>query len=268
MTIIVCALTPNGIVLAADSRQVVASASGQWHIDSDYAQKIFRLNPHLGVAILGQGTFYTDRELSPQSFCAIIRAAARDLPQGCTVKTAAAILQAHAGEALRTHQSISNTEHARLAFYVGGYSSPEAEWGELYRCDIPGNVQLERTTEDVGLVWSGQREIIDRLILGYDPRLYQLLPDNSALEEAFGQYRPKLQMHINFQTMPLQDAVDLTVLLVRSTIEFQKLSDGIVGVPGQFPTCGGAIDVAVIKPVDGFRWLRHKRLETKTLPFQ
>lgn len=259
MTIVVCVLTPDGIVLAADSRQIVESASGQWQINSDRAQKIFPLNPYLGVAFLGQGTFYINQETSPKSIRSIIRLAAKDLPQDCSVETAAVILHDKTKCALQIHQSTLNAKRVGLAFYVGGYGSQNSERGELYRCEIPGDIHLERTTEDAGLVWNGQHEIVDRLILGYDPRLRQILSDEPA-NEVFSKLHPKLQLLINFHTMPLQDAVDLATLLVHTTIEMQRFSDGVVGMPGHVASCGGFIDVAVITSGEGFQWLKQKSL--------
>jgi len=63
--------------------------------------------------------------------------------------------------------------------------------------------------------------------------------------------------------MPLQDAADLAALLVGTTIKLLRFSDGLVGAPGQFPTCGGAINIAAITQAEGFRWLRHKSLEVR-----
>lgn len=264
MTIVVSVLTPDGIVLAADSRQIVQSATGQWRIDSDHTCKIFRLNLHVGVAILGQGAFYSDRVTSPLSIRSIIHRAAKELPQDCSVKIAASVLHSKASHALQIHQSTLVIEKGGLAFYVGGYNSQDAESGELYRCEIPGDISLERTIEDAGLVWGGQREIVDRLILGYDPRLCQILPDKSC-KEILNKLRLKAQLLINFQTMPLQDAVDLANLLVHGTVEMQRLSDGIVGMPGYFSGCGGPVDIAVITPYEGFQWLKQKPMSVRNV---
>jgi hypothetical protein len=40
----------------------------------------------------------------------------------------------------------------------------------------------------------------------------------------------------------------------------QRFSDGIRNAPGMSANCGGAIDVAVVEPEHGFRWLSHKTL--------
>lgn len=261
MTITVCVLVAEGIVLAADSRQVVVSAAGQMRVDSDNAAKIFRLAPRLAASVCGQGTFYASGHESPRNVGWLLRAAAARLPPDCSVAEAAAALQQQAAEDVERHRDVTGAEQAGVGFYVAGYD-PGSEVGVLYRCAATGEVVLERETNDAGAVWNGEGAIVNRLILGYDPRLFECLAlpgDEARLRAELN----KLQLHLSFQTMPLQDAVDLAVLLVRTTIELQRLADGIVGAPGQFPTCGGMADVAVVTSEAGFQWLQRKPLEVR-----
>jgi hypothetical protein len=175
------------------------------------------------------------------------------------VKNAATLLHEQAMQSMQVHQSVLGNEQSGMAFYVAGYDGEDSILGELYRCEIPGEIHLERTNEDNGLVWNGEREIVDRIIYGYDPRLRQFMPDDTG-SELIKKLHPKLQLLINFQTMTLQDAVHLAHLLVHTSIEILRLSDGIVGRPGHAASCGGSIDVAVIVPGEGFQWLRKKTL--------
>jgi 20S proteasome alpha/beta subunit len=266
MTITVCVLVPAGIVLAADSRQMTESPPGHWRVDSDNADKIFQLGPHLAASIHGQGFLYPSGTESPRPIGAILRSATPNLSKRCTVKEAASLLHRKVTGDLKKHCNVTGLQQAGLAFHVAGYG-PGQDIGELYRCDVPGGITLERRTNDAGMVWSGSRLIADRLILGYDPRMLELLAlseSQAQLEDILRQQCRKLQLHISFQTMPLQDAVDLAVLLVRTTIELQRLTNGIVGAPGHAATCGGAIDVAVLTPAEGFQWLQCKPLEVRS----
>lgn len=267
MTVIVSILIPSGIILAADSRQVRMTASGQIRIDSDYADKIFPLGSHIAAIVEGQGSYYASHYESPRTIGSILQAAAKSLPKNCAVEQVAEIAYQKVADSLQKHLDITNDPRTIVAFHVGGYD-PGGAIGELYRCEYPGGVALERKTSDAGAVWSGQREIIDRLILGYDPRLIDLITHSDGppgMEEILHKQRPKLQLHINFQTMTLQDAVDLATSLIRTTIELERLSDGIVGKPGHFPTCGGAIEVAGITESDGFFWLQHKQIKVGSM---
>lgn len=262
MTITVCILVPTGIVLAADSRQLTQSVRGHWRVDSDNANKIFQLGPHLTASVYGQGTYYFSETESPQSIGSILHSVASQFTDDITVSEAASRIYQRVTNEFNRHRDVTGTEQeGSVGFYVAGYS-PGESIGELYRCEFPGKVTLERKTNDAGAVWNGQREIVDRLILGYDPRLFGFLNRSEThIELTDAKWRQKLQLHINFQTMPLQDAVDLAVLLVHTTIKLEQLSDGIIGAPGQIPACGGDIDVAVITPEEGFRWLQRKQLK-------
>jgi hypothetical protein len=260
MTITISVLVAEGIVLAADSRQAAMSPCGQLRVSSDNADKIFRLGPHLAASVCGQGFFYANSAESPRSIGALLSAAAGRLPGNNTVAEAALAIHRDLSKEIERHSDVTHVERCEVSFYVAGYD-PEGEVGELYRCELPGEVTLERKTSDAGMVWSGQREIIDRLILGCDPRLFDFLSpleDQPRLIDALQEQRHKLQLHLNFQTMALQDAVDLAVLLVQATIVLLRLADGTVGAPGQFPVCGGALDVALITRAEGFCWLQHK----------
>lgn len=261
MTILVCVLVADGIVLSADSRQVRLSASKFLRTDSDYAEKILPLSSRAAAVICGQGFFYTNDSESPKSINAIIRSAANRLPQNSTVKEIAMAVHEELSQAANEHSRATQTQitDIPISFYLAGYS-PNCEVGELYRCDIPGEVVLNRQTSDAGAVWNGQHEIIDRLILGYDPRFLKLITLPDDIVKTIVEQSSKLQLFINFQTFNLQDAVNFVSTLVNTTISLQNLSDGIVGMPGQFPVCGGALDVAVIKPIEGFSWINHKNL--------
>jgi hypothetical protein len=55
-----------------------------------------------------------------------------------------------------------------------------------------------------------------------------------------------------FDAMPLQDAVDYAVHLIRTTIDTLRFEP-------RHPTVGGPIDVMTVTP-DGCSWIRHKRI--------
>lgn len=56
-----------------------------------------------------------------------------------------------------------------------------------------------------------------------------------------------------FAAMPLQDAVDYAVHLIRTTIDTLRFEP-------RFPSVGGPIDVLVIRP-DGMEWVQRKQLK-------
>jgi hypothetical protein len=108
----------------------------------------------------------------------------------------------------------------------------------------------------------GQLEFATRLIQGFDPKLpfilqkeLKLSPDQSVnLNKLLAN---SLTLPIPYQFLPLQDCVDLSIFLIKTTIELQKWSIGIRGV-------GGAIDVATITRTEGFKEIQKKTIRGDT----
>ncbi|MBI4674202.1 MAG: hypothetical protein HY741_21370, partial [Chloroflexi bacterium] len=197
MTVIVCIVVAEGIAIAADSRQASASALGHLRVDSDYADKIFPLNSSLGVALSGQSFFYTNANDSPTNVGLLLSGANRYLPKNCSVRKAASIIHQRIDGVLKTHNSVVGNSQAGAEFYVVGFDN-QSEIGEVYRCQVPGEIILERSTRDAGAVWGGQGEIIDRLVLGYDRRLVDFLgleQEAEELRKTLSKQRAKLQLH-------------------------------------------------------------------------
>ncbi len=147
-----------------------------------------------------------------------------------------------------------------MVFLVGGYDK-DAPYGRVFEFYIPSRPKpAERFggAGEFGVVWGGQREYVDRLIQGYDPRALDLLSSEFNLDpkakEALGnKLSSQLTTPIPFQFLPLQDCVDLSIFLVKTTIRLQTWTIGIRGV-------GGAVDVATITKTDGFQPVQVKKI--------
>lgn len=63
MSLAINTTTPEGIILAADSRQSYRNRKGMARIGSDNASKLFQLNERVGVAITGLAFLHEDGEL-------------------------------------------------------------------------------------------------------------------------------------------------------------------------------------------------------------
>jgi hypothetical protein len=145
-----------------------------------------------------------------------------------------------------------------MAFFVGGYDMDQP-YGRVFEIFIPSRpTPVERNVNEFGVTWGGQREYTDRLITGYDPNLPDMLQRELNLtgeqrERLFNQLRGKLQAPIPFQFLPLQDCVNLSILLIRTTIAIQTFLVGIRGV-------GGSIDIATITRTEGLKPIQLKRI--------
>ena len=69
-----------------------------------------------------------------------------------------------------------------------------------------------------------------------------------------------LEYKIPWSTLPLQDAIELAVFLIKTTATIQKYTDSIIGDDHQIAAVGGPIDVVVITPNDKVKWINKKQL--------
>lgn len=266
MTVLVNALVSDGIIMASDTRQIFISSSGEKRINTDRAQKVFQLSQKMAVSVLNQSVFYSDLAKTPFSIRSLINQIAEKIDTKTTIEIAASVLHEELNRCIQKHEMATNKKSKGVSFYVGGYS-PNSSIGELYACEVPGDVKLQRTTEDAGLVWGGQRDYIDRIILGLDHRIYDLPIESPDVIDTLRKFRKQLQLRLNFQIMELHDAIDLVELLVGMTNLLSRLSDGLVAFPGSWALCGGEIDTAIITPIDGFRWIRNNHRMSNTTQY-
>lgn len=146
-----------------------------------------------------------------------------------------------------------------MVFLVGGYDE-SAPYGRVFEFSVPISPTPHERYDQVGhfgAVWGGQREFVDRLMNGFDARAMDILaatlnldtPNRDKVQNALGQ----LVTPIPPQFLPLQDCVDLSIFLIRTTMTIQSWTVGVRGV-------GGAIDVAAITKTDGFRAIQQKQV--------
>jgi hypothetical protein len=155
--------------------------------------------------------------------------------------------------------NVANAPGNDMVFLVGGYDQGDP-YGRVFEFYIPSRpVPMERftTAGEFGAVWGGQREYVDRLLNGFDPRTIDLAEAELGLD-ANSKARlvsklGSLATPIPFQFLPLQDCVDLTIFLVRTTMKIQTWTTGVRGV-------GGAVDVATITKTGGFTSIQVKQV--------
>jgi hypothetical protein len=160
-----------------------------------------------------------------------------------------------------------------IGLLVGGYST-NGSLGESWHVEIqagkPLPVKQMRPPDQPGVSWGGMAEVIQRMILGYSPALFQVLADVSTPEgqvqitaqQLSAQLTPllaqKLQAPLVFAPMPIQDAIDLARFLVHSVIMYTRFLPGAQVV-------GGPIEIAAITKHEGFRWISRKHYYDQSL---
>src|SRR5205823_4336144 len=131
-----------------------------------------------------------------------------------------------------------------VGFLVGGYSIGKSlgeSWSVEIKAGVPQPPTKLRKDDDPAISWGGQGEVLQRMVMGFSPALYDLLAEVSnprqsppAIVKQLGPIlAAKLQAPMVFAPMPIQDAIDLARFLVHSAIMYTRFTPGpkIVGGP-------------------------------------
>lgn len=251
---------PEGLVLAAESRITVEAplpgSSASIPVSFDNARKVLGFsepNLYVGVVTYGLGGigFRTAYSYIPEF--------ESTLPQGQRLSIQE-FSQRLSDFFMQQWNAImpSGFQGPPLILVVAGFNDGEP-YGRVYLISIPNApAPIEQSPNpQFGITWGGQREIVDRLVRGYDERAVNLAQTTLNLTpqqiEQLRQVWAPLQMQIPTQILPLQDCVDLSIFFVKTTIEAQRLTVGIRG-------CGGKIDIATITRKNGFKWVQEKTI--------
>ncbi len=258
MTIVVAAASPDGIVLGADSRTTLID--GQRHrISTDAADKVFDLG-NFGVATYGQA-FVGDRTINGLMDEFI---ATTDGDDACSdVEVFTRKLAEFFNE---RYEAEYGPDHAEpgwpLGFIVAGYDAVGI--GHAWEIGIPGPTvgQTNLNTAERGVLWRGQVDVISRLIKGVD--WYALNAAEVDFDQEVDTALERLQ-YVLLLPVTLQDAVDMTSFLVRTTIDMQRFSDGTPIQPGLIPGCGGRTQMLAVTR-SGVEWVSRRWLTGPSRP--
>jgi hypothetical protein len=248
---------PEGVVLAAESRVTLTTVQPngqQLHVNFDNASKLLsfsNLNSSIGCVTFGQAAIGI-RNVS--SFQPEFEAG---LPPGRL--TAGQFAQHLSDFFVNQLNTAIPTGYSGpdICFIVAGYNENEV-YGRVYTFNVPSSpTVIEQNPNGFGISWGGQREIVDRLLQGYDSRIMQIAQQTLNLDAtqvaAFAAAAMPLQLPIPIEFMPLQDHVDLAKFMIRTTIDGQTLTVGLRG-------CGGPIDIATITRKDGLCFIKKKQI--------
>jgi hypothetical protein len=259
VTIIVSVKINDGIVMAADSAGTMASGQVYAH-----ANKITNLGQGLPVGAMSTGAGGIGNES--------VETLLKDLRHrfdGCdpahpdwrldresyTVEHIARRLRAFLFE----EKAAFRQEATNLQLRVCGYSAGRAlaEVWEVSmaggQCPMPRRIMDET---EFGVMWDGQYEALNRLILGLGFDVDATLVKHGMSPDAAARLQTELVRDLyttlSVPAMPIRDAIDLARFLVETTIGFVRFA---VFLP---KTVGGAVDIAAITKHEGFRWVQRK----------
>lgn len=262
----------EGIVLAADSRVTLftpwpgAAPNQQVMIPAtfDNATKLLKVNnehhKHVAAVTFGLGAIGITEPRTASSFMPEFEA---ELASEKRLKVEAftdKLSEFFVGQWKSLKMPNNLPPGNDMVFLVGGYDK-DAAYGSVFSFSVPSEPKPKKLIPDeqFGANWGGQREYTDRLMQGFDPNLPGLvqeilgIPPERRSATLDQDLRGKLGIPIPWQFLPLQDCVDLATFIVRTTIALQKFVVGVRGV-------GGAVDVATITRVQGFKEIQVKQI--------
>jgi hypothetical protein len=257
---------PEGIVLAADSR-VTLTAEMQRGDEKmmlpstfDNATKLLRMENHkyVGAVTYGAGAIGQQEPRTAHSFLPEFEG---ELHQSSPQRLSVADFSAKLSDFFaRQWKKMMPADYSGppMVFLVGGYDDGQP-YGRVYKVEIPSRpTPEEQNPRQFGLTWGGQLEYTTRLVKGFDPNLPSMVQDRLGLTDAqredLQEYLERaLSARIPYQFLPLQDCVDLSIFLIRTTMEIQTWMVGVRGV-------GGEIDVATVTRTEGFKPIQQKTI--------
>ena len=249
MSIIASVKVHDAIVLGSDSMTTISGLdeAGQTVVVQNYhhAQKVHQLSPNIGVGTSGVGN------VGPRSINSVIEQFARqeqeNLGRMTLANAAGALLQHFCGAYAEL-----DIEAPELGALIGGYG-PDDELAEVWEFNLARDKEPQLVNEGTtfGASWRGISLPFTRIYQGIDPRLTAKLQE--LTEEDITPLVEEVRCTFVFDGMPVQDAVDLVVFMLRTTINIAKFEPGS-------PSCGGPLWVAAITKKDGFRWIQKPSL--------
>jgi hypothetical protein len=282
MTIAACYLSPEGIVLGADSTSTYAIGGAVRHYN--HAQKLFEIGngSTLGVVTWGLGGLAFDSyrrlfslfadDLSQNSAHSIDEVVGRWIDffwpkyelapfvkecKPLSAKKPFDSTRPCTASDYRTAQEEELLQQLKVGFCIGGYvlsdRSPAAAVCQFEPLgDKPSAVRVPLGSFQF---W-GAPNMIKRLVFGCDDELRRAILDSGRWAGSETDLDDLLaQQRLAHPMVPIRDAVDFVHTCILSTIKALKFSKFS-------PICGGPIELAVITTDRPFRWVRHKEWDS------
>ena len=267
MSLCISVVTPEGIVVAGESRQTQI-ISGVNRIGSDSATKVFDLTSTVLAATTGWAFLQPQGAILQKNIASLVEDFKPTIPAGSSVQAIVSLLWSYFNATYQQHVSqlpatAVPVGQVALNFIVAGYDFG-SRTGTLYHVDIPSAVAptaASRSTNQPGPWWIGQTDVIARVLKGFDSRVFNLpfMQSANRVGDATKELNG-LEYSIFFNTMTMQDAIDFAVGMVQITIIIQRFTAGIATQLGAVAGVGGPIDVAVVQPGKSIRWVSRKEL--------
>jgi len=259
MSIVVSVKVRDGIVLGADSTTQIylKDQQGRVGVAKTYsnAQKLFQISDlKMGVMAYGAGNI---GNRSAQGWLRDFSDHVKSLPEKKTEsvqKVTAQLLDFLGSEYNAAFNDVPKNKKPLIGAFVGGYSKGKA-FPEEWEFQLPEKTEVKqvRPEEAFGASWRGISLPFSRLHMGFDPRIKARLKQLGVNDDIIAKALEGWQCRVAYDAMPVQDAINFAYYILRTTVAFNAFELGP-------PACGGPLDIAVILPDSGFKWVTERRL--------
>jgi hypothetical protein len=253
VTLVVAVTTGDGIVLAADSRVTFTDPEGTARVRTDSARKITRCE-RFGIGTSGWASL-SGRSASShlEEFAATsVDMATPELLCDAVAEFVTSRIRVHVDAGLDPAPEEGSSV---MQCIVVGYHE---DVGEVWKVLLPSKQKWRlNTTQSGGAIWQGDWEICDRIFTGICPSVKDAAERDQRTNAAYEALTPTIadaELVCEPLLWTLQEAVDFAAILIRTTRDIQRFTDGRRGRAGKIPSVGGATEISVVDS-SGFRWL-------------
>lgn len=255
MTICAAVKARDGLALGTDSMTQIwgrdpAGRSGPIKTYSN-ARKLFQVNKlSIGVMTWGIGNLGAR---SAQSLLREFGSTLSERPEDHDVQSVGQALYEFFNSAYKDH--FGDASEATMGFYVAGYA-PNAPLAEEWEFNLPQDEEIRRVRprDAFGASWRGVALPFTRLYFGRDPRILNDLKEKGVSEEVINEVANRYATPVNYDGMPVQDAINFVKFIIETTI-------GVAAFElGPAPACGGPLQIATVLPDGGFNWIKEPHL--------
>jgi hypothetical protein len=265
MTVSIGIKVNDGFVIASDSAITVGNAQSVMNVYNN-GSKIFNIHRELPIGV----SFWGLAAIQGHSVDFWMKEIRKDF-EGLSNKDSLPVIDKSTYE-LQTiafqictfihglmAEQIKNTsvELSEIGVLVAGYSSNgrDPESFIFHTNDIELKVPEIAITQTTGIVAHGQPELIHRVVTGVTQQIGNALQQLGVKEDQIPGYVNAIKAQtftpLISDSMPIQDAVDLSRFLAEATVQFIRFSNGA-------NTVDGPIEIASITRHEGFKWIQRK----------
>ncbi len=271
MSLIVTVSTKEGVVLAGDSRTTLFKPltskdvviGEQLLTLNDTAYKVFRFNQSIGISTCG-GAHVFGMSVSAHIENIRLQLGKEDIPVDVLSSNLIAYFSAL-------------PDCPEIVFHIAGYDvDNNSKYKRLQKVIVGGkkHLKIKNDLPALGVSWNGEISTMSRIMKAG----YMVGPGNArrldeitiSSKDENGQvvsetlqdrivipgiapWHPDLEVAWEFFT--LQDGIDFATYAIKTTIDTMRFQS----VP---KTVGGPIDILVVKPDEGTRWIARKDLHS------